>query len=84
MSLFRIQPQFSCFYYTCALLLYLLCRVFPGTDWVDRLREVLMRIAPRGLDNVITMMCGTFSNENAMKLVILLTVFGLLSSDALH
>ena len=58
----------------CALLLYLLCRVFPGTDWVDRLREVLMRIAPRGLDNVITMMCGTCSNENAMKLVILLTL----------
>ena len=28
-----------------------------------------MNIAPRGCDNIITMMCGTCSNENAMKLM---------------
>ena len=28
-----------------------------------------MKIAPRGTDNIITMMCGTCSNENAMKLM---------------
>ena len=33
------------------------------------IRNVLMRVAPRGLDNVIPMMCGTCSNENAMKLM---------------
>jgi len=28
-----------------------------------------MRVAPPGADNIITMMCGTCSNENAMKLM---------------
>jgi len=28
-----------------------------------------MRIAPTGLDRIVTMMCGTCSNENAMKLM---------------
>jgi len=32
-------------------------------------RNVLMRVAPPGLDQVIPMMCGTCSNENAMKLM---------------
>ena len=43
--------------------------VFPGDNWPDRLQEVLMKIAPRGTEHVITMMCGTCSNENAMKLM---------------
>jgi len=43
--------------------------VFPGEDWGDRLKDVLMKIAPRGTDNIITMMCGTCSNENGMKLM---------------
>ena len=43
--------------------------VFPGDNWPERLQEVLMKIAPRGTDNIITMMCGTCSNENAMKLM---------------
>merc|ERR1712198_244881 len=43
--------------------------VFPGDNWPDRLKDVLMNIAPRGCDNIITMMCGTCSNENAMKLM---------------
>jgi len=43
--------------------------VFPGGDWVNKLREVMMRVAPAGLDQIITMMCGTCSNENAMKLM---------------
>ena len=43
--------------------------VFPGDNWGDRLRDVLMRIAPAGTENIITMMCGTCSNENAMKLM---------------
>jgi len=43
--------------------------VFPGEHWADRLNDVLMKIAPAGADNIITMMCGTCSNENAMKLM---------------
>eukprot|EP00088_Acartia_fossae_P023172 TRINITY_DN2424_c0_g1_i5.p1 TRINITY_DN2424_c0_g1~~TRINITY_DN2424_c0_g1_i5.p1 ORF type:complete len:524 (+),score=108.06 TRINITY_DN2424_c0_g1_i5:34-1572(+) len=43
--------------------------VFPGAKWSNNLKDVLMSIAPPGLDNIITMMCGTCSNENAMKLM---------------
>ncbi len=32
-------------------------------------RNVLLRVAPPGLNHVIPMMCGTCSNENAMKLM---------------
>jgi len=43
--------------------------VFPAGNHNQRLKDVLMRIAPEGLDRVITMMCGTCSNENAMKMM---------------
>jgi len=42
---------------------------FPGDNWGDRLRDVMMKIAPPGADNIIPMMCGTCSNENGMKLM---------------
>ncbi|XP_023947315.2 4-aminobutyrate aminotransferase, mitochondrial [Bicyclus anynana] len=41
--------------------------VFPAVDWPQKLRSVLMSVAPRGLDAVSTMMCGSCSNENAYK-----------------
>ncbi|XP_031620889.1 4-aminobutyrate aminotransferase, mitochondrial [Contarinia nasturtii] len=41
--------------------------VFPGEDWPNRLQSVLMSVAPKGLPNITTMMCGSCSNENAMK-----------------
>lgn len=41
--------------------------VFPGEDWPDRLQNILMSVAPKGLKNITTMMCGSCSNENAMK-----------------
>lgn len=41
--------------------------VFPGEDWPRKLQSVLMSVAPKGLDNVSTMMCGSCSNENAYK-----------------
>jgi len=43
--------------------------VFPGANWNNSLRDVLMSVAPAGLNNIITMMCGTCANENAMKLM---------------
>ncbi|XP_063378091.1 4-aminobutyrate aminotransferase, mitochondrial-like [Cydia fagiglandana] len=43
--------------------------VFPSADWPSKLRSVLLPVAPRGLDHVSTMMCGSCSNENAYKAV---------------
>jgi len=40
--------------------------VFPGKDWPEKLKNVLMSISP-GLPNITTMMCGSCSNENAFK-----------------
>lgn len=41
--------------------------VFPGKEWPQKLQNVLMQVAPKGLDNLTTMMCGSCSNENAYK-----------------
>lgn len=41
--------------------------VFPGADWPDKLQNVLMSVAPKGLPCITTMMCGSCSNENAFK-----------------
>ncbi|KAL1502455.1 hypothetical protein ABEB36_007594 [Hypothenemus hampei] len=40
--------------------------VFPGHDWPEKLRSVLLNVSP-GLPQVMTMMCGSCSNENAYK-----------------
>uniref|UniRef100_A0A5S6QGK5 Uncharacterized protein n=1 Tax=Trichuris muris TaxID=70415 RepID=A0A5S6QGK5_TRIMR len=41
--------------------------VFPPSDYAERLRNSLLSVAPQGMANVITMMCGSCSNENAFK-----------------
>nr|CAD7455813.1 unnamed protein product [Timema tahoe] len=41
--------------------------VFPGADYPKMLKNVLLDVAPPGLDNVNTMMCGSCANENAYK-----------------
>jgi len=43
--------------------------VYPGADWADQLTRVLLSVAPPGLDQITTMMCGSCSNENAFKLM---------------
>ncbi|XP_050345699.1 4-aminobutyrate aminotransferase, mitochondrial [Nymphalis io] len=43
--------------------------VFPSLDWPKKLNNVLMAVAPKGLNGVSTMMCGSCSNENAYKTV---------------
>lgn len=40
----------------------------PPTDWVDRLEGSLMAVAPSGMAGLYTMMCGSCSVENALKL----------------
>lgn len=42
---------------------------FPNDRWVNLLKETFMSIAPKGLDQIYPMMCGTCSNENAIKLM---------------
>lgn len=39
----------------------------PPLDWPDRIRGSLLAVAPKGLDHVMPMMCGSCSNENALK-----------------
>lgn len=41
--------------------------VFPGEEWPQRLQSIFMSVAPKGLNQITTMMCGSCSNENAMK-----------------
>lgn len=41
--------------------------VFPSVDWPQRLRNVLISVAPHGMQSVFTMACGSCSNENAYK-----------------
>ncbi|KAL1132085.1 hypothetical protein AAG570_010043, partial [Ranatra chinensis] len=43
--------------------------VFPGKDWPEKLKSVLLSVAPKGLSKVTTMMCGSCSNENAYKVM---------------
>uniref|UniRef100_A0A1B6J5S5 (S)-3-amino-2-methylpropionate transaminase n=1 Tax=Homalodisca liturata TaxID=320908 RepID=A0A1B6J5S5_9HEMI len=43
--------------------------IFPGADWPDKLNSVLLNVAPPELNHVVTMMCGSCSNEHAFKLV---------------
>lgn len=42
---------------------------FPHSKFPQQLQTTLMRCAPRGMDGVTTMMCGSCSNENAFKTV---------------
>ncbi|EDW70352.2 4-aminobutyrate aminotransferase, mitochondrial [Drosophila virilis] len=45
--------------------------VFPGKEWPDKLNSILLNIAPKGLNKITTMMCGSCSNENAFKSIFL-------------
>ncbi|XP_036325957.1 4-aminobutyrate aminotransferase, mitochondrial isoform X2 [Rhagoletis pomonella] len=45
--------------------------VFPAKEWPDYLNSILSKIAPKGLNNLTTMMCGSCSNENAYKNIFL-------------
>ena len=42
---------------------------FPSKDWVSRIKNSMLAIAPEGLDQLYPMMCGTCSNENGIKLM---------------
>jgi len=40
---------------------------FPSVDFQEMIDNSLSRVAPTGVNNVVTMACGTCSNENAFK-----------------
>jgi len=42
---------------------------FPNYDWVQRVRNSMMAVAPEGMSQVYPMMCGTCANENGIKMV---------------
>ncbi|KFD47522.1 hypothetical protein M514_11616 [Trichuris suis] len=41
--------------------------VFPPSDYAKRIKRSLLSVAPQGMPEVTTMMCGACSNENAFK-----------------
>ncbi|XP_060571460.1 4-aminobutyrate aminotransferase, mitochondrial-like [Ruditapes philippinarum] len=43
--------------------------VYPPADWVSRLQNTLVSVAPPGMNHVQTMACGTCSVEHGMKAV---------------
>lgn len=43
----------------------------PPKEFPSKLNDILMNVAPPGLDEVQLMMCGTCSNENALKLALI-------------
>uniref|UniRef100_A0A8C8W2P1 4-aminobutyrate aminotransferase n=1 Tax=Peromyscus maniculatus bairdii TaxID=230844 RepID=A0A8C8W2P1_PERMB len=43
--------------------------ILPPENFVDKLRESLMSVAPKGMSQLITMACGSCSNENAFKTI---------------
>lgn len=40
---------------------------FPPTDWAEVLRSGILKVAPKGLDQVFTAMAGSDANETAYK-----------------
>ncbi|XP_063286294.1 4-aminobutyrate aminotransferase, mitochondrial-like [Pelobates fuscus] len=43
--------------------------ILPPENFKEKLEETLLSIGPKGLNQVITMSCGSCSNENAFKLI---------------
>nr|XP_055221235.1 4-aminobutyrate aminotransferase, mitochondrial isoform X2 [Gorilla gorilla gorilla]XP_055221236.1 4-aminobutyrate aminotransferase, mitochondrial isoform X2 [Gorilla gorilla gorilla]XP_055221237.1 4-aminobutyrate aminotransferase, mitochondrial isoform X2 [Gorilla gorilla gorilla] len=43
--------------------------ILPPENFVEKLRESLLSVAPKGMSQLITMACGSCSNENAFKTV---------------
>ncbi|XP_004627833.1 4-aminobutyrate aminotransferase, mitochondrial isoform X2 [Octodon degus] len=43
--------------------------ILPPENFVDKLRESLLSVAPKGMSQLVTMACGSCSNENAFKTI---------------
>lgn len=40
---------------------------FPPKQWAEWLNTGLMKVAPKGLDQLVTTLCGSSANETAFK-----------------
>ncbi|BGP16197.1 4-aminobutyrate transaminase [Rhodosporidiobolus nylandii] len=40
---------------------------YPSTEWAEIIETGLLKVAPKGLDQLTTMQCGSSANEGAMK-----------------
>uniref|UniRef100_G1LWF4 4-aminobutyrate aminotransferase n=1 Tax=Ailuropoda melanoleuca TaxID=9646 RepID=G1LWF4_AILME len=43
--------------------------ILPPENFVEKLQESLLSVAPKGMSQLITMSCGSCSNENAFKTI---------------
>ena len=43
--------------------------MFPSQDFPKLIKNTLLKVAPKGLNQVVSMSCGSCSNENAFKAV---------------
>ncbi|CAG7728111.1 unnamed protein product [Allacma fusca] len=43
--------------------------VYPSKNWVEELKSSVLSVAPKGLNQITTMACGSCSNENAFKAI---------------
>ena len=43
--------------------------MFPSQDFPKLVKNTLLKVAPKNLNQVVTMSCGSCSNENAFKAV---------------
>ncbi|XP_006867312.1 PREDICTED: 4-aminobutyrate aminotransferase, mitochondrial [Chrysochloris asiatica] len=43
--------------------------ILPPENFVEQLKESLLSVAPKGMSQIITMACGSCSNENAFKTI---------------
>ena len=43
--------------------------VLPPMEWINMLQNGLMKLAPPGMDDCVTMTCGSTANENAFKAI---------------
>jgi len=41
--------------------------LMPPKDWPERLNSIIAKSAPKGLDHLVTMLCGSSAVENAFK-----------------
>ena len=42
--------------------------MFPSKDFPNVMKNTFLKVSPKGLNNVLSMSCGSVANENAFKI----------------
>ena len=58
--------------------------MMPSDVWPERLEIIVERVAPKGLDNLVTMLCGSSAVENAFKQAMIVYETNRRGDDASH